>query len=140
MINRPHLDPNIYNSTKFELSIMILLVFIAFQLKKEWFIAQMMSLTLRKENVSFQTFIFGLLKQRMLYVWYFYLGIFKFWNLLILSKVFFMHILFLKDQIFQVFVSHFSFLLFMLLTLHFKASQPQPKENWPFIMCDFKSF
>jgi hypothetical protein len=78
MINRPHLDPNIYNSTKFELSIMILLVFIAFQLKKEWFIAQMMSLTLRKENVSFQTFIFGLLKQRMLYVWYFYLGIFKF--------------------------------------------------------------
>jgi hypothetical protein len=57
---------------------MILLVFIAFQLKKEWFIAQMMSLTLRKENVSFQTFIFGLLKQRMLYVWYFYLGIFKF--------------------------------------------------------------
>lgn len=78
MINRPHLDPNIYNSTKLELSIMILLVFIAFQLKKEWFIAQMMSLTLRKENVSFQTFIFGLLKQRMLYVWYFYLGIFKF--------------------------------------------------------------
>jgi len=94
----------------------------------------MMSLALRKENVSFQTFIFGLPEQRMIYLWYFYLGIFKFWNLLILSKEFFTHFAFERSHL-QVRVLCFSFLLFMLLTLHFKASQPQPKENWPFIIC-----